>query len=84
MRALKSTEVLALDDIGAARVTGWAQERLFEILNHRYNERRRTVLTTNLGAAELEERLGDLIVARINGMGHLIAILGPNLREVRR
>ena len=81
MAALKSTEVLALDDIGAARVTGWAQERLFEILNHRYNERRRTILTTNLGAAELGERLGDLIVARINGMGHLIAILGPNLRE---
>lgn len=83
LRALKAVEVLALDDIGAERCTGWAQERLFEVLNHRYNERRRTVVTTNLGVRELEEHLGDRIVSRLNGMGHLIAILGPNLRAAR-
>jgi len=79
--ACKSSDVLALDDIGAARVTGWAEERLFEILNHRYNERRRTILSTNLGPAELEDYLGDRIFSRVNAMGWLYAILGPNLRE---
>lgn len=79
--ACKSVEVLALDDIGAERCTGWAQERLFEILNHRYNERRRTILTTNLGPADMEEHVGDRIVARINGMGWVYTILGRNLRE---
>lgn len=83
MRALKSTEVLALDDIGAERVTGWAQERLYEILNHRYNERRRTIVTTNLGGADLESHLGDRIYSRIDGMGWLYAIDGPNLRQGR-
>lgn len=83
VRACKAVDVLALDDVGAERVTGWAQERLFEILNHRYNERRRTILTTNLGPDELEAHLGDRILSRINGMGHLLAILGPNLRERR-
>jgi DNA replication protein DnaC len=81
--ACKAVDVLALDDVGAERVTGWAQERLFEILNHRYNERRRTILTTNLGPGELEEHVGDRIYSRINGMGWLYAIDGPNLREVR-
>ena len=80
---LKSVEVLALDDLGAERATGWAQERLFEILNHRYNERRRTILTTNLGPAELEDHLGERILARINGMGWMYEILGPNLRLAR-
>lgn len=81
--ACKSVDVFALDDMGAARVTGWAEERLFEILNHRYNERRRTILSTNLGPAELEEYLGDRIFSRVNGMGWLYGIVGPNLREQR-
>lgn len=80
---LKTVEVVALDDLGAERATGWAQERLFEILNHRYNERRRTILTTNLGPDEMAEHLGERIVARINGMGWIYTILGPNLRERR-
>jgi len=80
VRALKSAEVLALDDVGAARATGWAQERLYEILNHRYNERRRTIVTTNLSPADLEDHLGDRVYSRINGMGWLYAIDGPNLR----
>lgn len=83
MRACKSVDVLALDDLGTERVTGWVQERLFEILNHRYNERRRTIIATNLGPAELEEHVGDRIVSRINGMGWIYQIVGPNLREAR-
>lgn len=81
--ACKATDVLALDDLGAARVTGWAEERLFEILNHRYNERRRTILSTNLGPSELEEYLGDRIYSRVDGMGWLYAIVGRNLRLER-
>lgn len=79
--ACKAVDVLALDDMGAERVTGWAQERLFEILNHRYNERRRTILTTNLGPGEMEAHVGDRILARINGMSWMYEIVGPNLRE---
>ena len=81
MATLKRVDVLALDDVGAARMTGWAQERVFEILNHRYNERRATILTTNLGPSEMESYLGDRIVSRINGMAWIYEIEGPNLRE---
>jgi len=81
--SLKAVDVVAIDDLGAERATGWAQERLFEILNHRYNERRRTVLTTNLGPGELTEHLGERTVARITGMGWIYQITGPNLRLTR-
>ena len=83
VRACKSVDVLALDDLGTERATGWAQERLYEILNHRYNERRRTILSTNLSRDDLIEHLGERIVARINGMAWLYAIDGPNLREAK-
>lgn len=79
--ALKRVDVLALDDIGAERATGWAQERLFELINHRYNERRTTILTTNLGPGEMAEHLGDRVVSRIDGMAWILQIDGPNLRE---
>lgn len=84
VRACKGADLLVLDDVGAERATGWAQERLFEILNHRYNERRRTLLTTNLGPDELEEHVGDRILSRINGMAYIANIVGPNLRTTRR
>lgn len=83
VNACKETHVLALDDLGAARVTDWAQERLFEVLNYRYNERRTTILTTNLGPAELAEYVGERICSRILGMSWVYEILGPNLRELR-
>lgn len=79
--ALKRVDVLALDDIGAERATGWAQERLFEVINHRYNERRTTILTTNLGPSEMEDHLGERVVSRIDGMAWITTIDGPNLRE---
>jgi DNA replication protein DnaC len=83
LRSLKEIDLLALDDVGTERMTGWVQERMFEVLNHRYNERRRTVISTNLGPDELGEHVGDRIMSRILGMGWRYEILGPNLRERR-
>lgn len=83
MRSLKEIDLLALDDVGTERMTGWVQERMFEVLNHRYNERRRTIISTNLGPDELSEHVGDRIMSRILGMGWRYEIIGPNLRERR-
>ena len=41
------TEVLLLDDVGAAKPSAWALDTIGHILNKRYNERRVTLLTTN-------------------------------------
>lgn len=81
--ALKGVDLLALDDLGAERMTDWVEEKLFEILNHRYNERRRTVITTNLGPDELTDHVGERIFWRIKGMGWRYEIVGRNLRIPR-
>ena len=31
--------LLVLDDLGTQSSTQWAQEKMFQILNHRYNDR---------------------------------------------
>ncbi len=54
---LRSTPLLVLDDLGAQSTTPWAQEKLFQLLNHRYNAQLPTVITTNQRLEEMEPRL---------------------------
>ncbi len=48
LRPLLWTEVLVLDDLGATRMTEWVRDMVGHIVNSRYNERRVTIITTNL------------------------------------
>ncbi|MDQ3549169.1 MAG: ATP-binding protein [Chloroflexota bacterium] len=45
--ALRGAPLLILDDLGTENTTPWAREKLFQIINHRYNERSPLVVTTN-------------------------------------
>jgi DNA replication protein DnaC len=54
---VKNTELLILDDLGTQSSTPWAQEKLFQLLNHRYHAQLPTVVTTNHRLDELDERL---------------------------
>lgn len=63
-QALRRVEVLLLDDLGAERVTEWARETLSSILRERYDDQRRTIITTNLNREELtrwDPRLADRV-----------------------
>jgi DNA replication protein DnaC len=55
--AVRSAPLLVLDDLGTESPTAWAGEKLFQILNHRYNARLPTVFTTNHALDDLDERL---------------------------
>lgn len=57
LEQVRNAPLLILDDLGAQSSTPWAQEKLFQIINHRYNSRLPTVITTNLPMDELDERL---------------------------
>jgi DNA replication protein DnaC len=46
--AIRNADVLILDDYGAHSSTPWAEEKLFQLLNYRFNARLPTVITTNL------------------------------------
>ncbi|MCC6169441.1 MAG: ATP-binding protein [Caldilineaceae bacterium] len=54
---LRTTPLLILDDLGTQSATPWAQEKLFQLLNHRYNARLPTVITTNQRIDDLDPRL---------------------------
>ncbi len=52
-RAALETEVLLLDDLGAHRVTDWVLDTVTTIINHRYNEEKAFIVTTNLPVVEM-------------------------------
>lgn len=47
-RTYTTPGVLIIDDFGAERETGWVRERIEKILNHRYENNLRTMITSNL------------------------------------
>ena len=54
---VREVPLLVLDDLGTENATPWAKEKLFQIINHRYNERLSTVITTNHNAEQIDERI---------------------------
>jgi DNA replication protein DnaC len=51
---VKESPLLVLDDLGTESATNWAREKLFQILNHRYTNRQRTVITTSREIGDLD------------------------------
>ena len=54
---IRNAPLLVLDDFGTQNVTGWAQEKLFQIINFRYINKLPLVVTTNLGLDDIEARI---------------------------
>jgi DNA replication protein DnaC len=55
--AVRTAPLLVLDDLGTQAPTPWAAEKLFQILNYRYNAQLPTVITTNQDLEVLDDRL---------------------------
>jgi len=76
---VRNAPLLVLDDLGTQSNTEWAQEKLYQIFNHRYNARLPTIITTNeeLEAIEIRvrSRMMDLNLVRI------VPITAPDFRH---
>jgi len=59
---IKKTPVLILDDFGEQSATPWAQEKLYQLINYRYNARLATVITTCFSLDEIESRISSRMV----------------------
>jgi DNA replication protein DnaC len=51
--------LLVIDDLGSQSATPWAREKLFQILNYRYQAEMPTVITTLLPIDEFEPRIAS-------------------------
>jgi DNA replication protein DnaC len=79
---VRTTPLLVLDDLGTENASPWAQEKLFQILNYRYNARLATVITMAQTIDEVDPRIRtrmlDLERCKV------FAILAPSFRGMRQ
>lgn len=66
---VRNVPLLVLDDLGTQSCSPWATEKLFQVLNHRFNSQLPTVVTTNVTLEKLDEslysRLTDPALSRV-------------------
>ena len=63
---VRSAPLLVLDDLGTQSTTAWAQEKLFQLLNTRYNAKLPTIITMSLTLEELEEAMPRLFARMLD------------------
>lgn len=56
---IRDAPLLVLDDLGTESPTAWAVEKLYQLLNYRYNAHLPTVVTTNRRVEDLEPRVAS-------------------------
>ena len=54
---LKNASLLVLDDLGAENNTPWAKEKIYEIIDSRYRDKKPCIITTNLTREGLNKKL---------------------------
>lgn len=87
LAVLKDIPLLLLDDLGANRLTEWRAETINSLLDHRSNEQKLTVITTNLGwrnPEQFDERelltvCGERVYWRIRSSSDHVFVTGPVL-----
>jgi DNA replication protein DnaC len=76
---VRNAPMLILDDLGTQSNTDWAQEKLYQIFNYRYNARLPTVITTNEELEAIEIRIRSRMVDP--SLVQIITILAPDFRR---
>lgn len=67
LESVKVCDVLCLDDLGAERNTEWVEERLFMIVDYRWQWQLPTIATTNLIEDEYSEQISERTISRLMG-----------------
>lgn len=61
----QAVDLLLFDDLGAGQLTDWSTDTLHRLIDTRWAEQRPTIITTNLTAAAMRDRLDERIVSRL-------------------
>jgi len=71
---VKNAPLLILDDLGKQSTTPWAQEKLYQVINYRYNAQLPTVVTTNCSTDEIDPPISSRFVdPKISILFHIMA-----------
>lgn len=76
---MRKVPLLVLDDLGVENPSGWAKEKLFQLLNDRHVNRLPTVVTTNAPFDDLDPRISSRMM-----QGDIVKHIRINAPDYRR
>ncbi|GCF10885.1 ATP-binding protein [Dictyobacter arantiisoli] len=74
---LRTVDFLVLDDLGAQADSLWAQEKLFQLLNYRYNSMLPTLITAN------HLRMDERVASRLSDRGLVTMVMMDQAKDYR-
>jgi DNA replication protein DnaC len=77
---LLDVDLLIIDDLGTELVSNFSKAEIFNIINSRINDRRSTLISTNLTLNELIDTYSSRIASRIIGNYEPLEFFGPDVR----
>jgi DNA replication protein DnaC len=80
---VRNAPILVLDDLSAQFTTAWAQEKLFQIISHRFNESLPTIITVRGPLERLDEGLRTRLEAQ-SGFSKIYRLGEHSSRVARR
>ncbi|MDQ3540095.1 MAG: ATP-binding protein [Chloroflexota bacterium] len=80
MRAVQRTRILILDDLGVEKPSDWVRERMYVLLNARYEAILPTIVTSNADLARLAGSLGERTISRFSEHLRVVTITGRDRR----
>lgn len=81
LAVLQDADLVVLDDLGAEKMTEWAESMLYYIVDQRYRWRKPLIVTTNCDLEELEERIGTRTFDRLLEMCVLVENRATSYRK---
>jgi len=74
------TDLLIIDDLGTELTTSYTAEVFFDLLNSRINDKKQTIINTNLSLADVQRVYSERITSRIIGNFTQLKFLGEDIR----
>jgi DNA replication protein DnaC len=75
--------LLIIDDLGTEMTTVFTISALYEIINTRLINARKTLVNTNLTLDELHRRYSEQIMSRLEGEYQMFTFYGDDIRKKR-
>jgi len=72
--ALERASVVVLDDFGKEKITDWVTERLYVLIESRYQNLKSTIVTSNRTLDELDDLGYGAAVSRLQETGRVVRI----------
>lgn len=89
MGTYSTADLLIIDDLGKEKPSKWTADRLFAIINDRYENMKPTIITTNYGQSSLIDRLtpegadsttAEAIISRLQECCSVVTMIGDDWR----